>query len=145
MIVRGLLTYFGLLILLRVVLKRQFGQLASSDLLVTLLIADAIQNAMAGQYQSVPDGLLLVTTIVICDYLIDWTSFHFAWFRKLLHPAPLPLVVDGKIQRRNMRRELVNDEELWSKLRENGVSHLSEVKKAYLESDGEISVTKKKG
>jgi hypothetical protein len=76
MILRGTLTYLGLLILLRVILNRQSGNLNSSDLLVTVLIADAISNGMSGDYKSVPDGLILVSTIIAWDYGIDWLSYR---------------------------------------------------------------------
>lgn len=140
--VRGTLTYLGLLILLRLVLKRQSGNIASSDILVTVLIADAIQNGMAGDYKSVPDGLLLVGTIVAWDYGIDWLSYRSKALRRLLVSPPLPLVIAGRMQRKHMRRELITQAELWEKLREEGIDNLDDVKRAYLESDGEISVIK---
>lgn len=142
MLIRGTLTYLGLLIILRVILKRQSGNssIALSDLLVTVLIADAIQNGMAGEYHSVPDGLLLVTTIVAWDFIIDWLAYRNPRFEKLLNPPALPLIINGKMQRRNMRQELISEEELRTALREHEVLDLSKVKVAFLESDGEISV-----
>jgi uncharacterized membrane protein YcaP (DUF421 family) len=144
MIVRGTLTYLGLLIILRVVLKRQSGNLAFSDLLVTVLIADAIQHGMAGEYHSVPDGLMLVGTIVAWDYVVDWLAFRFKPFNRFLTSPPLPLVKKGRLVRANLRREFISEDELWSKLRQEGVDSLSKVKEAFLEDDGEISVIKAK-
>lgn len=139
---RGTLAYLGILTILRVVMKRQVGSIASSDILVTVLIADAIQNGMAGNYKSVPDGLLLVATIVMWDYVIDWLAYRSHWVQSMLVPQPLPLVLEGKMLRRNMRKELITEQELMTKLRQEGVQALDNVKAARMESNGEISVIK---
>ncbi len=139
-IVRGSVMYLALFILLRVVLKRQAGTLGITDLLLITLIADASQNGMAGDYKSIPDGILLVATIVFWDYALDWLGFKFPAFRRLIESPPLPLIKNGEMLRRNMRKELITREELMEQLREQGVSELSKVKEAYMESNGRISV-----
>jgi uncharacterized membrane protein YcaP (DUF421 family) len=143
-ILRGSLIYISLFILLRVVLKRQAGSLGMTDLLLVTLIADASQNAMAGAYTSVPAGIILVCTIIFWSYTFDWLSYRFAWFNRLIEPPPLPLVRAGKLLRRNMRRELITEEELMSQLREQGVDDVGEVKEAFMEPDGHISVVENK-
>lgn len=140
---RGSLMYITLFVLLRLVLKRQTGTLRMTDLLLITLIADASQNAMAGDYQSLPDGILLVGTIMFWSYAFDWLSFRFEPFRRLIEPPPLPLVQDGKLLRRNMRSELITEDELMSQVREQGLERLEQVKEAYIESDGNISVVKR--
>lgn len=139
-ILRGSVVYITLFILLRVVLKRQMGSLGMTDLLLITLIADASQNAMAGGYNSILSGIVLVCTIMFWSYLFDWLGFRFPWFARLVEPAPLPLIKDGKPLRRNMRRELITDEELMSQLREQGLDDVAKVKEAYIESSGHISV-----
>ena len=143
-ILRGSLMYISLFILLRVILKRQTGTLGMTDLLLITLLADASQNAMAGEYKSLPDGIVLVATIIFWNYLFDWLSFRSERFARLIEPAPLALVKNGKLLRRNMRQELITDEELMTQLREQGLSDISKVKEAYIESDGKISVIQKK-
>ena len=139
-ILRGSFMYISLFTLLRVVLKRQAGSLGMTDLLLITLIADASQNAMAGQYQSIADGIVLVITIIFWSYAFDWLSFKFPWFSRLIEPAPLPLIRQGKLLRRNMRRELITEEELIGHLREQGIDEVGKVKEAFMESDGHISV-----
>jgi uncharacterized membrane protein YcaP (DUF421 family) len=139
-ILRGSLTYISLFVLLRIVLKRQTGSLGMTDLLLITLLADASQNAMAGEYKSVPGGVALVSTIIFWSYAFDWLSFKFPWFSRLIEPSPLLLIKDGKMMRRNMRQELVTEDELMSQLREQGLDDLKNVKEAYLESDGQFSV-----
>jgi uncharacterized membrane protein YcaP (DUF421 family) len=139
-IVRGTLMYISLFVLLRVILKRQTGTLAMTDLLLITLLADAAQNAMAGEYKSIPDGIVLVSTIIFWNYLFDWLSFKYSWFARLVEPAPLPLIKNGKILRRNMRHEFITEDELMMQIREKGLDDISQVKEAYIESNGQISV-----
>lgn len=142
-ILRGSVMYISLFILLRVILKRQAGSLGMTDLLLITLIADASQNAMAGEYKSLPAGLVLVSTIIVWSYVFDWLSFKFVWFRRLTEPPPLPLIENGKLLRKNMRRELITEEELMSQIREQGLDDFDMVKEAYMESDGHISVVQR--
>jgi len=137
---RGSIMYLSIFVLLRIVLKRQTGTLGMTDLLLITLLADASQNAMAGEYKSVPDGIVLVGTIIFWNYAFDWLSFRFPRFERLIEPAPLPLVKHGRLLRRNMRQELITEAELMGQLREHGVADVSKVKEAYIESDGQVSV-----
>lgn len=142
-ILRGSVMYIALFILLRLVLKRQTGDLRMTDLLLITLIADASQNGMAGDYKSISGGILLVGTIMFWDYAFDWLAFRFDWFQRLVAPPPLPLIKNGKLLRKNMRSELITEEELMSQLREQGLEHLEQVKEAFVEGDGHISVLKR--
>jgi uncharacterized membrane protein YcaP (DUF421 family) len=141
-VLRGTFVYLLLFFVLRV-LRREAGALGISDLLVVVLIADAAQNAMSSEYKSVTEGAVLVGTIIAWDYSLDWLGYRFPVLGRLLRPAPLPLVKDGRPLRQNLRKEMVSMEELMSQLREQGVEHLSEVKRCYLEGDGHVSVIKK--
>src|SRR5688572_3427801 len=82
-VLRGTLMYLGLFVLMRVVLKRETGGLGMSDLLVTVLLSDAAQNGMADDYSSVPDGLLLVATIMAWSHALDWLGQRFPRFQRL--------------------------------------------------------------
>jgi uncharacterized membrane protein YcaP (DUF421 family) len=132
--------YIALFTLLRVILKRQTGTLGMTDLLLITLLADASQNAMAGEYKSLPDGIVLVGTLIFWNYAIDWLSYKSERFGRLIEPPPLPLIKSGKLLRRNMRRELITEDELMGQMREQGLDDFSKVKAAYIESDGRISV-----
>lgn len=136
--------YIALFTMLRVVLKRQTGTLGMTDLLLITLLADAAQNAMAGEYQSLSDGVVLVATIIFWNYAFDWLSFQSEWFGRLIEPPPLPLVRNGRMLRRNMRHELITEDELMMELRQQGLEDVSKVRQAYIESDGRISVIERK-
>jgi uncharacterized membrane protein YcaP (DUF421 family) len=143
-VVRGSIMYLALFILLRVILKRQSGTLGITDLLLITLLADASQNGMAGDYKSISNGIVLVATIIFWDFALDWLSYKSPGFQRLIEAPPLLLVKNGQLLRRNMRKELITDEDLLMQLREQGISDISKVKEAYMESDGHISVVEKK-
>lgn len=121
------------------------GSIAIADVLLLVLIADASQNAMAGGYETVSDGIVLVFTIAAWNWLFDWLSFRSAWMRRFMAAKPLQLVKDGQLQRRNLRKEMISNEELMAALREQGVEKLEQVRIAVMESDGQISVIKNGG
>jgi uncharacterized membrane protein YcaP (DUF421 family) len=142
-IVRGTCTYVMLFLILRFLIKRQTGVIGVADLLVIVLIADAAQNAMANEYKSITEGAILVLTIVFWNFAIDWLGYRFPVFQRLTRPAPLMLIENGKMLVRNMRHEMITTDELNSQLRQQGIEHCSEVKKAFIEDDGSISVIRK--
>ena len=139
-ILRGTVMYLSLFAILRFVMVRQTSTIGIADILVIVVIADAAQNAFAKEYKSLTEGLVLVLTIVFWNMFLNWVSYRFKPFERLLSPPPLPLVSHGKMNRRNMRQELITEEELRSQLRQHGISDLSEVKRACLEGNGELSV-----
>ena len=143
LIVRGSAMYLLLFLLFRVVVRRRVGAVGMADILVLVIVADAAQNAMAGEYKSVTDGAILVGTILAWDMLIDWANWRFPALRGWLEAPPLLLVRNGHVIRRNLRHEFVTEDELESKLRQKGIKDVSEVAEARMESDGEVSVIKK--
>lgn len=143
-VVRGTVVYLFLFILLRAT-KRQAGALGITDVLMIVLIADAAQNAMAGQYTSVSDGILLVATIAFWAYALDWLGFHSSLVERLIHPAPRELISNGTLNRRNMREELVTLDELMSQIRAQGLDDIGKVKSAFVEGDGQVTVIKADG
>jgi uncharacterized membrane protein YcaP (DUF421 family) len=142
MVLRGTIMYLSLFLILRFVMPRRSSTIGIADILVIVVLADAAQNGFAKEYKSVTEGVALVLTIVFCDILLNWLSFRFKIFERLLAPPPLPLVENGTMIRRNMRKEFITEDELRSQLRQNGISEIEEVKRACLEANGEISVVK---
>jgi uncharacterized membrane protein YcaP (DUF421 family) len=143
-VLRASVMYISLFVLLRVILKRQTSSLGMTDLLLITLLADASQNAMAGEYTSIIDGILLVTTIIFWNFAFDWLGFRYEWFSRLIEPRPLLLIKDGRLLRSNMRKELIREDDLMSQLREQGLDDLTKVKEAYMEPNGQFSVVQKK-
>lgn len=142
-VLRGTIMYLSLFLILRFVMPRRSSTIGIADILVIVVIADAAQNGFAKEYKSVTEGVALVLTIVFWDILLNWLSFRFKIFEKLLAPSPVPLVDNGKMNLRNMRKEFITENELRSQLRQNGISDVAEVKRACLEANGELSVVKR--
>lgn len=142
--VRGSIVYLFLFAVFRTVLQRDIGPIGIADMLLLVLVADAAQNAMSAEYRSVGDGLILLSTIIGWNLLFDFLAYHSPRLRRLLHPPEVCLVRDGRIIHRNLRREYLSVEDLHAKLREHGIADLAEVRVAYLESDGTVSVVRRR-
>lgn len=140
--IRGTVMYLVMFGLLRV-FRRQAGSVGIADLLVIVVIADAAQNGMAGDSKSITEALLLILTIVMWDYLLDWLGDKSQFFKRIIEPKELLLISDGKLLRRNLHKEMISYDELLSQLRQQGIEEICEVKKCYLESNGRFSVLTK--
>jgi len=140
LIIRGSLVYLALFSVLRVLPSRQLGTLGITDLLVVVLFAEAAQNAMASNYTSITEGAILVGTVIFWSYLLNWLGYKIPQFQRFLNQPPLLLVKNGRMIQRHLQRELITDDELMSKLRQQGVEFLADVKFAYMEADGRISI-----
>jgi uncharacterized membrane protein YcaP (DUF421 family) len=144
LIARGTAMYLFLFVLFRFVVRRRVGSIGMADILILVIVADAAQNGMSGEYKSVTDAFVLVSTLIGWNLLIDWLNFHVPALRKVLEAPPLLLIDNGRVLWRNLRHENVTEDELNSKLREQGVGKPSEVAKSYMEPDGQITVLKKR-
>ena len=144
LIVRGSLMYWLLFLVFRFVLKRDVGAVGIADILLLVLIADASQNAMAGGYETVAEGLVLVGTLIGWNYLFDWAAFRWKAVRRFVEPPPLLLVRRGRLLHRNLRAEHLTLDELKAHLRANGLVSWHAVRAAYMEGDGTFTVVKEK-
>lgn len=143
LIIRGTAMYVFLFLIFRVVVRRRVGSVGMADILVLVIIADAAQNGMSGEYRSVTEGAILVATIIAWNVLADWATYKSEWMQSILEPPPLLLIHNGRLLHRHLRMEFLSESELRSKLREHGVTDFREVQKAFMESDGQISVIKR--
>ncbi len=143
LIVRGSAMYLFLFVIFRVVIRRRVGSVGMADILILVIVADAAQNGMAGEYRTVTEGAILISTIIAWSVLADFLTYKSPTLQKLLEPPPLLLIENGRVNRRNLRHEFLSEDELKAKLREHGVTDYAQVEKAFLESEGEVSVIKK--
>jgi len=137
--IRGSIIYLFILVLMRV-LRREPGTVGIADLLMVVLIADASQNAMAGEYHSVLDGLILILTIVFWNFFMDWLALRSKVVERLTFPPPISLFEHARMNPANMRKQFVTTEQLLSMVREHGIDDLSKVKAIYIEGNGHVSV-----
>lgn len=142
---RGTLMYLAIFVLLRVVVRRQVGGMGMTDVLVVVLIAEVAGNGISDNFQSIPESVVLVGTVLFWSYVIEWLQSHFPGVERLLRDSKLKLIENGRMLHRNMRSEFVTTEELMAQLREQGLDDCRNVKAAYMEANGKISVIRRDG
>jgi len=135
--------YIVILLGLRVLGKRHVAQLSLVDLVLILLISNAVQNAMVGPDTSLLGGIVAAVTLLILSYGFTWVLYRFRPMEKLFEPNPLLLVHNGKVIQKNLDAEKITREELERAIREHGVEDIKEVKIAVIETDGTVSVIQK--
>lgn len=143
MVLRATIMYFAIVMLLKVVVKRQTGGVGPTDILVIVLIAEIAGPGFTADYVSIVEGVVLVATVLFWSFAIEWLTYRSRTFARYFQPGPLLLIKDGRMLPNNMRTELVTRDELMTHLREEGVRSVSEVEQACMEPDGMISVIKK--
>src|SRR6266550_1385728 len=142
-ILRTAVVYVAVLFLLRVAGKRELGQMSPVDLVVILVIANAVQNAMTGGDNSLIGGIIAATTLVAVNTAFARIGHRVPYLQHLFESQPTPLVRRGKLIKRNLERENVEEDELLMAAREHGIEDMAGVESAYLERDGSISIIPK--
>ena len=146
-IARPLIVYFFLLIAFRVTGKRELGQMTPFDMIVLLTISNVLQNAMIGPDNSLSGGLIGGLTLFMANGLIARLALHFPRLARLLEGEPTPLIEEGRVLNKNLRREVMTRLELERALRKHEldpVTDLPLIMKALLEEDGTVSILHKK-
>ena len=138
--VRTLAVYGAVFIGLRLMGKREIGQMTIFDLVVILLIANAVQNAMVGKDTSLQGGILAAAVLLVVNRLVAFLGFRSGRFGRLIEGTPTVLVQDGQFVEPHLRKEGVEKEELEMAAREHGMDSIKQVKLAVLEIDGSISI-----
>lgn len=140
--VRGTILYLLMFALLRLVVRRQLGGIGISDILLIVLIAEVIGNGISDNFQSIGESAILVATILFWSTLIEWLASRYPRFERLVRDPKLKLIDNGRMLRRNMSYEFVSVDELIAELRQNGLEDCHDVKAAYMEANGRISIIK---
>lgn len=142
-VIRALVVYFFLLIGLRLSGKRQIGQMAPFDLVLLLILSNAVQNSMNGGDNSITGGLILATTLITVNSILGWLTYRYPHMETIIEGKPMILIHDGKIDRTSMREANMTIHELETALRSAGCSGLSDVRFAVLENNGKVSIIPK--
>ena len=139
LVLRSVLIYLALLVALRLFGKREVGQFTLYDLVLVLLVANAVQPAMTGPDSSLSGGILIIVTLVLVNFAIGYLD-RFRLFHRVLQPEPTLIIRGGRYLDRNMRREGIDRDEAETAIREHGLASVSEVSMGVLEPDGTISI-----
>lgn len=139
-VLRGVVVYVFLLVFLRLTGKRQTGQYAPFDLVLLLILSNAVQNSMNAGDNSLVGGLISAATLIGCHVVLAQLTFRFAWMERLIDGSPQVLVQQGQVNAQLMRKELLSTDDLEAALRASGCLHLHEVERATIETNGQITV-----
>lgn len=137
---RTAIVYLFLVVILRLTGRREVGQMSILDLVVILIIANGVQNAMVGGNVTLAGGLISATTLVILDRLLNMVIRRNSTLARVLEGEPVLLVSGGRILPSALGRASIDRAELDAALRAHGVSTVDDVRLAVLETDGSISV-----
>jgi len=144
-VLRTLVVYIAVFGLLRLAGKRELGQMSVLDLVVILVIANAVQNAMNGGDNSLTDGLVAAATLVVMNVVITRFGRRIPFFSRMVVDHPTLLLSDGHVVQAHLDREGVSVDEIEMAAREHGIDELDAVSAAILEPDGSISIIPRRG
>ena len=139
-ILRGLIVYVFLICLLRMTGRRQIGQLAPFDLVLLLVLSNAVQNSMNGGDNSVIGGLISATTLVGVNWVVAYLTFRSKRLEQGVESRPRVIIHNGHVYRDVMSQERLTQSELEAALRTAGCASIHDVHFAVLENNGQISV-----
>ncbi len=140
--VRALIIYFFLIVLLRLTGKRQIGQMSPFDLVLLLVLSNAVQNSMNGGDNTVLGGIILATTLVACNALVGFVTYRSKLAEKIVEGEPEVLIFKGKLMKKNLEKEGLSLDELKGAMRVAGCEKVEDVHLATMELNGQISIVR---
>ena len=144
-VLRAVVVYVVLLAMIRLSGKRTMGQFTSFDMLLIVLLGNAVQNALLGTDTSMAGGLLLAATLMTLNWMVGFVTARSQRVERLLEGEPVVLARNGHVYRDVLRRELVSRDDLAKSMREAGCSDISHVHLALLETNGHITILVREG
>jgi uncharacterized membrane protein YcaP (DUF421 family) len=144
-VLRVALIYVLLLVGLRVLGKREFGQLAPMELIALLLIPEIVSQALIGDDYSLTNALVAISTLFVLVFLNSLLTHVSRRFESVVESTPTVLAHDGRLLHDNLHRERITPSEIYSEMRKSGLERLEQVRWAVLEGDGKISIVPRDG
>ena len=141
-VLRGVVVFAFLLVLTRVIGRRELSSLQPFDLILLIILGDAVQQGLTQDDYSLTGAALAVGTIAALQVFVSWIGYRFPRTRPVLEGTPIVVVQDGKVIEANLKRERLDVTEIQEQARLQGIAHLAEVKWAVLETNGQISFIK---
>lgn len=142
-VLRVTLVYVFLLILLRVSGKKEFAQLEPMDLLVMLILSETVSPALTNNDTSLTAGFVAAGTLIGLTVLTSYVTFRFRKAEKLIHGQTSILIKDGKLDEEVLRKERMTDQQLHTVLHKEGIKAVQDVKRAFIEPSGDITIIKR--
>jgi uncharacterized membrane protein YcaP (DUF421 family) len=141
-VLRAIVVFVFLVVLTRVIGRRELASQQPFDLILLIILGDAVQQGLTQDDYSLTGSLLAVGTIAVLQVFLSWIGYRFPKARPILEGQPIIVLQDGKPIERNMRRERLDVDEIAEQARQQGIAHLADVKWAVLETTGKISFIK---
>lgn len=139
LVIRATVIFFFILLITRVIGRRELGELQPFDLILLVVLGDLVQSGISQSDMSVTGTLIIISTIATLTVIVSWVSFRVPFLRIVTEGEPIVLVEDGRLVERNMRRERITLDDLQEEMRRNELSSIAELRWAILEGDGHIS------
>lgn len=139
-VLRACVVYFVLLAMIRASGKRTMGQFTPFDMLLVVLLGNAVQNALLGSDTSVAGGLLLAATLIVLNWAVGLVSARSERIERMVEGSPVLLARDGEVYRHVLRRELISRADFDKALREAGCLEIEQIRLAVLETNGHITI-----
>ena len=144
-VLRTVAAFVFLLMLMRVIGRRELSTLQPFDLILLIVLGDAVQQGLTQDDYSVTGAFLVIGTFAVLQVFVSWISYRFPGSRPILEGEPLVVVQDGNVIDRNLMRERLTVEEIAEAARLEQIASLDEIRWAVLETTGQISFIKKSG
>lgn len=139
-VLRATLVYVLVMLLVRLSGKRAVGQFTPFDLVLLILIGNAVQNGINGGDNSLTGAAIMATTLIVLNYGVAFVTSRSRKVEKIVEGEPVVLARHGKVFEHVLRRELVSDSDFREALRMNNIDDIADVQLALLETNGHISV-----
>jgi uncharacterized membrane protein YcaP (DUF421 family) len=143
LVLRAMVAFFFVLLLTRVVGRRELSSLEPFDLILLVMIGDLVQQGVTQNDFSVTGMILVGGTIGLLTVLVSYANFKFPYLRPVIDGEPVVVVEDGRPIVRNLARNRITLEELQAAARQNGVAKIDDIRWAVLETSGRISFIQK--
>jgi uncharacterized membrane protein YcaP (DUF421 family) len=142
-VLRAIAVFIFLTILVRIIGRRELSSLQPFDLILLIILGDAVQQGLTQDDYSLTGAFLAVGTIAVLQVFVSWVSYRFPRSRRVIEGTPIIVVQDGEPIERNLKRERIDLADVAEEARQQGIAHLAEVQWAVLETTGKISFIKK--
>jgi len=144
-VLRAIVLYAFIVLVMRIIGRRELSSMSPFDLILLIILGDAIQQGLTQDDYSVTGAVIAVSTIATLQVITSYLSYRSDKARKVLEGQPIVLVDHGKLVDENLRRERMTEDEVAEEMRSQQIGSLDEVEWAILESNGSLSFIKKSG
>ncbi|MFY2763104.1 DUF421 domain-containing protein [Arenimonas sp. MALMAid1274] len=143
-ILRAVAVYLALLVMVRLSGRRSVGQFTPFDMILLILLGTAVQNSLIGEDVSLLGGLLLAATLILLNHAVGWITARSRWMHRMVEGKVVQIIEDGQLDKARLLGEGVSELDLDEALRRAGMEDLSEVRRGWIETDGHITLIRRR-